>query len=242
MRSTKWFAIALAGGLAFAGDVARADDDAVVSCCCANLDEVIAQPQAYLWTKFCFEGSFARMSEIYQPFFTRFDNYDYANFTAWDGRRDPKTKADFMESFPLLYVNRRSGDQIETVFCLKQFQRFRATAVVQNIFDGKPFIEVIDVVPIGCCCCEDGTTCFHIKVPTGNHCGHTAMNSSSTDAVAVATPEPVAAPSTPAESEAAPADAPIAVVDTTTDAPAASETPAMPDSAPADAQAPVAGG
>ncbi len=245
MRSMKWFAVALAGGLTFAaGGSARADDDAVVSCCCANLDDVRAQPQAWLWTKFCFEGQFAHLSEIYQPFFTRFDNYDYANFAAWDSRREPSTaQSDFMESFPLLYVNRRAGNQIETLFCLKQFQRFRATAVVQNIFDGKPFIEVIDIVPIGCCCCADGSTCSHLLVPKKS-CDHGTAMSDDSRSGPVASAEPMAAPtevatqSTPSPTavvDVAPVSAPT--TDSTTEAPA----PTEPAAAPAESAAPSGG-
>ncbi|MBI4878954.1 MAG: hypothetical protein HY812_04735 [Planctomycetes bacterium] len=124
---------------------ASARDDAVV---CAGLNDVMAQPRAYLKTTFQFEGRFAGLGEIYQPFFTVFDEFVHANFAAWDAQNDLRAADQYAQKCSLLYLARRSGKQIENMFGLKRYQRFRATAVVQSIFGGRPFIEVIDLVPL----------------------------------------------------------------------------------------------
>ncbi len=124
---------------------AAARDDAVV---CANLNDVMAQPGAYLKTKFQFEARYVGLGEIYQPFFTVFDEFVHANFAAWDVRNDLRAPDQYAQKCSLLYIARRSGKQVESVFGLKKYQRFRATAVVQSIFAGHAFIEVIDVVPL----------------------------------------------------------------------------------------------
>lgn len=123
----------------------RCDDEAVVW---ANLNDVRAQPRAYLKTTFEFEGRFSNHGEIFQPFFTMFDDYMHTNFAAWDVNNDLGEREQYLDKCSLLYVDRDSQYAIENLFSLNKYQRFRATAMVQSIFADRAFIEVFDVVPL----------------------------------------------------------------------------------------------
>ena len=122
-----------------------AADDAIVP---ATLNDVRAQPRTYLKSTFEFEGRFSNHSEIFQPFFTMFDDHLFTNFTVWDVNNNLANYDEYRNSFALLYLNRHKGEQMETLFKLGKYQRFRATGVVRSIFAGRPFIEVIDIVAL----------------------------------------------------------------------------------------------
>jgi len=124
---------------------AFAADDAIVP---ARLNDVRNQPQTYLKTTFEFEGRFSNHGQIYQPFFTMFDDHLFTNFAAWDVDNDLAEYDEYRDSCALLYLNRHKGGQMEELFSLAKYQRFRATGIVQSIFSGRPFIEIIDIVPL----------------------------------------------------------------------------------------------
>ena len=128
-----------------AGFTAQAADDAVVP---ASLNDVRTQPRAYLKTTFEFEGRFSNHGEIFQVFFTKFDDHLYSNFAAWDVRNKLADYDQNADRSALLYLNRHSGEQMETLFKLAKYQRFRATAKVESIFGGRAFIEVIDLIAL----------------------------------------------------------------------------------------------
>lgn len=160
-------------GAAFAVSAAvpaLAQDCALVH---AHLDAVREQPQSYFGTKFQFEGRFQKLGEIYQPFFTRFDHSRYMNFSAWDVGQKLADREEFLDSWPLLYVDRIRGPAIESLGGLERFQRFKATGIVQSVFDGKAFIEVLDIVPLDCCwTCEQHCTAA-LKAAGRSECGCT---------------------------------------------------------------------
>ncbi len=113
--------------------------------CETTLNAVRENPKAFLKTRFEFEGRFDKLGSIYQPFFTMFDDHSFINFSAWDVRNSLSTHDGFMDNWPLLYMGRRHGAQIENLVHLTKFQRFRAIGTVQSIFGGHPFIEITKI-------------------------------------------------------------------------------------------------
>lgn len=145
-------ALALAAGLgsARADDVTVNDtknliDDGIVS---GALDRVSAQPHAFLKSRVKFEARFDKLGEIHQPFFTIFDSQTHVNFSAWDSSTDLRTADGYANTFALLYLDRRRGDQMESLFDLHKFQRFECVGVVQSVFGDKAFIEILTLKPL----------------------------------------------------------------------------------------------
>ncbi|MFH0947016.1 MAG: hypothetical protein V2A76_17635 [Planctomycetota bacterium] len=145
------------------GFTAQAADDAVVP---ANLNDVRAQPRTYLKSVFEFEGRFSNHGEIFQVFFTKFDDHLYTNFAAWDVRNNLADFDQYSDRCALLYLNRHSGEQMEILFNLAKYQRFRATARVESIFGNRAFIEVIDIVALD----RRLTPCAHAKKALTQQC------------------------------------------------------------------------
>jgi len=120
-------------------------DDGILT---ASLNAVRAEPHAYLKSRVEFEARFDDVGAIYQTFFTIFDSQTHANFSAWDSGNELATREGYLDNCPLLYLDRRRGDAMESLFGLEKYQRFRAVGVVQSVFADKPFIEVLTVTPL----------------------------------------------------------------------------------------------
>jgi hypothetical protein len=114
-----------------------------------DLDAVRAKPQAWLDTPIEFEARYHALGEIYQPFYTQFDAFSFANFSAWDVTKDLSTKDGFTDHCQTLYISRQmNSDALEKLGELAPYQRFRARAIVRSVFSGRAFVEVTDVKPL----------------------------------------------------------------------------------------------
>lgn len=138
-------------GLGALFSVSARGEEAVVK---TTLAAVQAQPHAFYKTSFEVEARFDKLAEIYQPFFTVFDDHRHVNFAAWDTGRNLALRSEFVGSCPLLYMQRQKADAIENLFALKRFQRFKAVGTVQSIFGGHAFIEFSDLIPLDQEMCE----------------------------------------------------------------------------------------
>ncbi|MFG0316543.1 MAG: hypothetical protein ACF8XB_04660, partial [Planctomycetota bacterium JB042] len=145
-------ALALASGLgsAWAGDVTVKDtknliDDGIIN---GSLTKIQEQPQAFYKSRVRFEARFDKFGEIHQPFFTIFDSRTHVNFAAWDVETDLRTADGYADVCKLLYLDRRRGDEAEALFDMHKFQRFECVGVVQSIFGGQAFIEVLTLKPL----------------------------------------------------------------------------------------------
>lgn len=154
MKTEHWtlnlvFALATASA-AFGGDddVAKTRnlvDNGVVS---ASLRDVAERPRAFLKSRFVFEGRFDKTGDVYQPFFTPFDEQSHVNFSAWPVEADLSNKEEYADVFPLLYLDRRRGQMMERLFSLARFQRFRAIGVVESVFSDRAFVEILHIEPL----------------------------------------------------------------------------------------------
>lgn len=115
-----------------------------------TLSAVRAQPEAWLNTPIEFEARFHRFGELYQPFYTPFDSFSFANLSAWDVSQSVGSQEQFLDHCPTLYVDRRmKAKTMKRVSDLAPYQRFKAVGVVRQVFAGRPFIEITDLRPIG---------------------------------------------------------------------------------------------
>jgi hypothetical protein len=114
-----------------------------------SLSELRETPAAYLNVPVSFTARFSRLTEVYQPFFTPFDSFSFANFAAWDCESDLKSQEQFLDHCPTLYIDRRMREStLEKMNSLDPYECFRATGVVRQVFAGRPFIEITDVKPV----------------------------------------------------------------------------------------------
>lgn len=113
-----------------------------------TLSEVRTQPEAWLNTPIVFEARFHALGEIFQPFYTPFDSFSFANFSAWDVSQAMTSQEQFLDHCPTLYVDRRmKAKTMQRLAHLSPFQRFEAKGYVRQVFNGRPFIEVVEIKP-----------------------------------------------------------------------------------------------
>lgn len=111
-----------------------------------SISRVVAQPESWMNTPFKFEGRFHRMNDVYQAFYTPFDSFSYANFSAWDITLDLSQRESFLSHCPTLYVNRQMhAKALKNLAELRPFERFRAEGIVRTNFAGLPFVQITKI-------------------------------------------------------------------------------------------------
>ncbi len=111
-----------------------------------TLSQVRAHPEAFRNVKLRFDLQFASLGNVSNPFFTPFVTSDFANFHAWGAEQPIWRKAEFDDMFGLLFLAKTS-EQLQTLYDAKVFTRMRATALVRNTFQGRPWIEIVSFEP-----------------------------------------------------------------------------------------------
>ena len=106
-----------------------------------QLRDLLEDPEAYRGIPVELEVAFTRLGSLENPFFTRFTTSNYVNFACWGGEQLLWNKEEYLESFPLLFADRRQS-VAETIATAKQFERYEVRAVVQDTFRGVPWIEI----------------------------------------------------------------------------------------------------
>ncbi len=81
------------------------------------------------------------------PYLTRFGPEDYAAFDAWSDGQVLWEKEQFDAPIATLYV-RRDSEVARTLRAASSYARFEASVRVEQLFLGRPWIELFEVVPL----------------------------------------------------------------------------------------------
>ena len=117
------------------------NDVAVVE---VTLDTIRRQPDAFQNVRVRFEVQFCSLGKIWNPFFTRFVPSEYANFYAWSGTQPIWRKDSYEDVFGMLFLS-KSSMQLNQLYNYRTYDRLQIEGVVQNVFQGNPWIEVLDM-------------------------------------------------------------------------------------------------
>lgn len=94
-----------------------------------------------------FEAQFCSLGQVWNPFFTRFVPSEYANFYAWSGDQPIWRKDSYEDVFGMLFIS-KSSPELPLLYKLRTYDRVRIEGVVQDTFQGQPWIEVVKLEPI----------------------------------------------------------------------------------------------
>ena len=132
----------LAGAIALLSPCVAAnngiDESKVVE---TTLTNIRATPESYKGVWVSFQVQFSSVGRLQNPFFTRFVASDYANFHAWADEQPIWRQEAFDDLFGLLFVS-KENEQMQDMVRLDRYDRIKVTGVVQNTFQGMPWIEV----------------------------------------------------------------------------------------------------
>ena len=106
-----------------------------------TLTEIRRAPEAYRGVKVKFSIQFASLGKVQNPFFTQFEPSKYANFYGWADEQQIWQQKKYDELFGLLFVAKRH-DFCTKLYKLKVYERLACEAVVRNVFQGAPWIEI----------------------------------------------------------------------------------------------------
>ncbi|MBL8900283.1 MAG: hypothetical protein JNM84_21810 [Planctomycetes bacterium] len=109
-----------------------------------TLGDLLRSPEAYRGLTVRTTIAFSDLGKLENPFFTRFTNNNYMNFSAWDDLQPIWRKEEYLKSYPLLFA-RRTTPICDHFADAKRFDRFAVEVMVQDTFRGKPWIEVLSV-------------------------------------------------------------------------------------------------
>ena len=107
-----------------------------------TLSEILMAADAYrnVWVRFPVQ--FVSVGTVKNPFFTRFVPSKFANFYAWAAEQEIWRYEEYTAPFPLLFLS-KSSSQLERLYELKLYKQLYVTAVVRNVFQGEPWIQVM---------------------------------------------------------------------------------------------------
>lgn len=107
-----------------------------------DLAAIRQSPEAFknVWVRF--DTQFCSMGRVSNPFFTEFVPSDFANFYAWGGEQPIWRKESYDDLFGMLFMH-KDNPQVEGLYKLSLYERVRVTGVVRNVFQDKPWIEVM---------------------------------------------------------------------------------------------------
>ncbi|MFN6196791.1 MAG: hypothetical protein ACK5BN_23560 [Planctomycetota bacterium] len=113
----------------------------------ASLDQIRKVPDAFKNVKVELKLQFASLGRLSNPFFTQFTPQEFANFHAWSSEQPIWREQAYQDVFGMLFMS-KSSPQIGELYKLEIYQCLRVTAVVRNVFQGAPWIEVLDFTAI----------------------------------------------------------------------------------------------
>ena len=108
-----------------------------------DLQAIRETPEAYksLWVRF--DLQFCSMGRVSNPFFTQFVPSDFANFYGWGGSQPIWRKSSYDDLFGMLFMH-KDNPRVSDLYSLRLYDRITVTGVVRNVFQDKPWIEVVD--------------------------------------------------------------------------------------------------
>jgi tetratricopeptide (TPR) repeat protein len=113
-----------------------------------DLEDIIANPEAFKTTSVTFRAQFHKMTDVYSPFYTVFNPSGYLNFSAWEYNAPLWTKAGYKSDFPFLYIEKRDYRLADQVLELEPYTRFEATGLIRSTFNNTPWIQVTSIKTI----------------------------------------------------------------------------------------------
>ena len=121
------------------------DPDAIVVD--VDLDTLRRAPEAFMNVRVRFDVQFCSLGRIWNPFFTRFVPSEYANFYAWSGTQPIWQRDSYEDVFGMLFLA-KSNAQLADLYKFRTYERLTLEGIVQNTFQGNPWIEVLTMTPI----------------------------------------------------------------------------------------------
>jgi tetratricopeptide (TPR) repeat protein len=112
-----------------------------------TLTQVRAEPEAFKNVKVTFGVQFASLGKISNPFFTKFTPTDFANFYAWADEQPIWQEKSYHDVFGMLFLS-KMHEKLEKLYEMRLYQRLQVTGVIRNTFQGQPWIEVVDFMPM----------------------------------------------------------------------------------------------
>ena len=106
-----------------------------------TLEKILRNPEAYRSMKATFVVQFHQVGNVDNPVYTKFDRNWFQSFAAWPDSAPVWERAKYKDSYPYFFLPRIS-EGTKSVVAAPTFTRFLVTGVVDEIFDGKPYIEV----------------------------------------------------------------------------------------------------
>lgn len=91
--------------------------------------------------------AFESRGRIQNPFFTRFTNETYLNFSAWDAEM-PLWEADAFVAPHALFFAERGSRPARVFSTAKRFERFEVRVMVKDTFGGRAWVEVLEAKPL----------------------------------------------------------------------------------------------
>ena len=106
-----------------------------------TLGDVLRSPKDYVDVDVKMKVYFNTTGDSYNPYFTRFTEEMYGNFSAWPIDARLYDRRDYQRSFPFLFVARHNK-QWKKLQALKRVTAIEITASVGEVFRGQPWILV----------------------------------------------------------------------------------------------------
>jgi hypothetical protein len=104
------------------------------------LEKLLQNPEPFRGMKVAFVIQFHRLGTIENPYFTRFDDDWYLNFSAWPDSAPLWNREVYRRDFPCLFV-RRGTDLASAITAAPVYSRWVVIGEVADIFKGVPWIE-----------------------------------------------------------------------------------------------------
>src|SRR5690606_20970645 len=90
---------------------------------------------------------FCSLGRVANPFFTRFEAALYANFYAWPDGEEIWQRERYDDLFGMFFMA-KANEKTAALYDLETYDRVHVDAIVRNVFQGSPWIEVLDFEPV----------------------------------------------------------------------------------------------
>jgi len=108
-----------------------------------SLGEILRDPRAFVDVEVKVNVYFHTTGRSYNPYFTRFTDAMYGNFSAWPHNARLYEKRDFQRSYPFFFMQ-RSAKSWRTLSGLPRVTAIEMVVAVRDVFRGQPWIEVLE--------------------------------------------------------------------------------------------------
>jgi hypothetical protein len=113
----------------------------------ATLEQIRKDPEAFKNVKVEFKVQFASLGRLSNPYFTQFTPQEFANFHAWSQEQPIWREQSYKDVFGMLFLS-KSSPSLSKLYESEIYQCLQLTGVVRNVFQGAPWIEVLEFEPI----------------------------------------------------------------------------------------------